>query len=109
MAAAVDELFLAPDELHHARLALAREIAGREPACLDRLEGRLIQVAAHEKRARDLQLAHLARRHRLSALADDAIAHARRGPADAAGIALRVGGHEEEIAGRRLGEAVDVD
>ena len=37
VAAAIDELLLAADDLHHAGVALAREVAGGEPAVPDRL------------------------------------------------------------------------
>src|SRR6185503_937994 len=99
-AAAVDELLLAADDLDHARLALAREVAGGEPAVADRLDPRLVKVAAHQVGAGYLELA---------VVAGDAEAHAWRGPPDAAGVARHVGGHEEEIAGRRFRQPVDVD
>src|SRR5688500_8749473 len=99
-AAAVDELLLAADDLDYPGIALAREVAGGKPAVLDRLELRFVEVAVHQEGARDKELA---------VLALDAEAHARRGPPDAAGVARQVRGHEEEIAGRRFRQPIDVD
>src|SRR5947207_15606248 len=66
VAAAVDELLLATADLDYAGLALAREVAGGEPAVVDRRERGLVEVAAHEERARNLELAELALRHVLA-------------------------------------------
>src|SRR5947207_9216694 len=88
VAAAVDELLLAAADLDYAGLALAREVAGGEPAVADRRGPRLVEVAAHEVRARDVQLAELALRHGVAVIVDDAEAHAGRRPSDAAGVAL---------------------
>src|SRR6185295_2354438 len=94
------------DDLDHAGIALAREVAGGEPAVLDRLQlwvvlyVRLVKVAVHQEGARDEELA---------VLALDAEAHARRGPPDATRVARQVRRHEEEIAGRRFGQPIDID
>src|SRR5438477_2580817 len=87
-AAAVNELLLAAADLNDAGLALARKVAGGEPAVVDRRDRGLVEVAAHEKRARDVQLAELALRHGVAVIVDDAEAHPGRRPSDAAGVAL---------------------
>src|SRR5947207_15800064 len=109
VAAAVDELLFAAADFDDAGLALAREVAGGEPAVADRRNRGLVEVAAHEKRARDVQLAEVALRHGLAVVVDDAEAHPRRGPSDAARVALGLVRHEEEVAGRRFRKAVNVD
>src|SRR5688500_13501035 len=109
VAAAVDELLLASADLDHTRLALTREVTGREPPVPDRRERRLIEVAVHEERARDVQLADLALRHGVAVVVEDAEAHAGRRASDAAGIALGLVRQQEEVAGRRFSQAVDVD
>src|SRR5437660_12549835 len=83
VAAAVNELLLAAADLNYSGLALAREIAGGEPAVADRRERGLVKVAAHEERARNLELAELALRHVLAVGVDDAQARAERRPCDA--------------------------
>src|SRR2546423_866251 len=109
VAAAVNELLLAAADLDYPGLALAREVAGGEPAVADRCGRGLVEVAAHEERARDVELAELALRHGLTVIVEDAEAHAGRRPSDAAGVALGLVRHQEEVAGRRLRKAVDVD
>src|SRR3954471_8239356 len=56
VAAAVDELLLASSDGHHAGIALACQIPGGEPAVAYRLQARLVQIAAHQVGAGDLQL-----------------------------------------------------
>src|SRR5437660_10800007 len=88
VAAAVNELLLAAADLNYPGLALAREVARGKPAVADRRERGLVEVAAHEERARNLELAELALRHGLAVVVEDAEAHAGRRPSDAAGVAL---------------------
>src|SRR5436853_2384251 len=75
VAAAVNELLLAAADLDDAGLALAREVAGDEPAVADRRERGLVEVAAHEERARNLELAELTLRHGVAVVVEDAEAH----------------------------------
>src|SRR3954467_6028531 len=109
VAATVNELLLAAADLDDAPLALAREVAGGEPAVAEPRERGLVKVPAHEKRARDVELAELALRHGLAVIVEDAKAHPRGRTSDAAGVALGLVRHEEEVAGRRFSQAVDVD
>src|SRR5437868_15071683 len=109
VAAAVNEFLLATADLDDAGLALAREVAGGEPAVVDRRGRGLVEVAAHEERARDVELAELALRHDLAVIVEDAKPYPGRGASDAAGIALGLVRHQEEVAGRRFRKAIDVD
>ena len=110
VAAALDALALSADDRHVAVGRDPGQVAGPEPAVdEDRARLRLAaQVAVHDGRRADQQLADLAGRQRAAGGVDDADLDARDRPADALGVLGRIVGEERDRP-EQLGRAIAAD